>query len=83
MALHEIWKYQKTTELLIRKMLFQRLVRDMPQDFKSNLHFQANVIMALQEALESYLVDLMEDMNLCAIHAKHVTIMPNDIQLTH
>ena len=37
--------------------------------------------MALQEASESYLVSLMEDTNLCAIHAKCVTIMPKDIQL--
>ena len=68
MTLHEICKYLKTAELLIRKLPFQRLVRENVQDFRSDLHFQVNVIMALQEAAESYLVGLMEDTNLCAIH---------------
>ena len=83
MALHDIQRYQKTTKLLIRKFPFQRLVREIAQNFKPNLHFQANTIMALQEASESYLVGLMEDTNLCAIHTKCVTIMPRDIQLAH
>ena len=69
MALHEIGRYQKTTELLIRKLPFKRLVREIVQDFRSDLHFQANAIMALQEVAKSYLAGLMEDTNLCAIHA--------------
>ena len=81
MALHEIQRYQETTDLLIRKLPFQRLMREIVHKFKPNLHFLANAIMALQEAAESYLVWLMEDTNLCAIHTKHVTIMPKDIQL--
>lgn len=80
-ALREIRKYQKGTELLIRKLPFQRLVREIAQDFRQGLRFQSNAIMALQEAAEAYLVGLFEDTNLCAIHAKRVTIMPKDLQL--
>ena len=80
-ALREIRKYQKSTELLIRKLPFQRLVREVAQEFKSDLRFQTSAIIALQEASESYLVSLFEDTNLCAIHAKRVTIMAKDIQL--
>ncbi|BAS89180.1 Os04g0419600 [Oryza sativa Japonica Group] len=80
-ALREIRKYQKSTELLIRKLPFQRLVREIAQDFKTDLRFQSSAVAALQEAAEAYLVGLFEDTNLCAIHAKRVTIMPKDIQL--
>jgi len=80
-ALREIRRYQKSTELLIRKLPFQRLVREIAQEFKSDLRFQGSAIMALQEATEAYIVSLFEDTNLCAIHAKRVTIMPKDIQL--
>merc|ERR1712129_298168 len=80
-ALREIRIYQKSTELLIRKLPFQRLVREIAQDFKPDLRFQSAAIGALQEASEAYLVGLFEDTNLCAIHAKRVTIMPKDIQL--
>ncbi|KAG8251266.1 histone H3.2 [Homalodisca vitripennis] len=75
-ALREIRRYQKSTELLIRKLPFQRLVREIAQDFKTDLRFQSSA-----EASEAYLVGLFEDTNLCAIHAKRVTIMPKDIQL--
>ena len=81
-ALREIWRYQKSTELLIRKLPFQQLVREIAQDLgKMNMRFQSGAIMALQEASEAYLVGLLENSNLCAIHAKRVTIMPKDIQL--
>ncbi|CDY12740.1 BnaCnng17200D [Brassica napus] len=60
---------------------FQRLVREIAQDFKTDLRFQSSAVAALQEAAEAYLVGLFEDTNLCAIHAKRVTIMPKDIQL--
>ncbi|ODM88850.1 histone H3, partial [Orchesella cincta] len=79
-CLREIRRYQKSTELLIRKLPFQRLVREIAQDFKTDLRFQSSAVMALQEASEAYLVGLFEDTNLCAIHAKRVTIMPKDIQ---
>ena len=82
MALQEIRRYQKSTELLIRKLPFQRLVRELAQDLsKVNIRFQSGAIMTLQEASEAYLVGLLEDANLCAMHAKRVTIMPKDIQL--
>lgn len=80
-ALREIRRYQKSTELLIRKLPFQRLVKEIAQEFRADLRFQSNALMALQEATEAYLVSLFEDTNLCAIHAKRVTIMPRDIHL--
>ena len=73
-ARREIRKYQKSTELLIRKLPFQRLVREIAQDFKTDLRFQSSAVLALQEAAEAYLVGLFEDTNLAAIHAKRVTI---------
>jgi len=81
-ALREIRKYQKSTELLIRKLPFQRLVREIAQDFKADLRFQQEAMGALQEAAEVYLVGLFEDTCLSAIHAKRVTIFPKDIQLS-
>lgn len=81
-ALREIRKYQKSTEFLIRKAPFQRLVREITQVAKGDLRFQSSALGASQEASEAYLVGLFEDTNLCAIHAKRVTIMPKDIQLT-
>ena len=80
-ALREIRRYQKSTDLLIRKLPFQRIVREIAQDYKSDLRFQMSAIEALQEATEAYIVGLFEDTNLCAIHAKRVTIMPKDMQL--
>jgi len=80
-ALREIRKYQKSTELLIRRLPFQRLVRELAQDFRHDLRFQGSAVLALQEATEAFLVGLFEDTNLCAIHAKRVTIMPKDILL--
>eukprot|EP00762_Andalucia_godoyi_P007858 ANDGO_01298.mRNA.1 Histone H3.3 type 2 len=88
-ALREIRRYQKSTELLIRKAPFQRLVREIAQQAGSgsfggqggDLRFQSAAIGALQEAAEAYLVALFEDTNLCAIHARRVTVMPKDMQL--
>ena len=79
--MREIRKYQKSTELLIKKLPFQRLVREISQDFKTNIKFQTSAILALQESTEAYLVGIFEDTNLCTIHDKRVTIMPKDIQL--
>eukprot|EP00961_Rhodomonas_salina_P279054 3769606-Rhodomonas_salina.2 len=80
-ALREIRRYQRSTDLLIRKLPFQRLVREVARDFKTDLRFQSHAIMALQEASETYLVSLFQDTNLCAIHAKRITIMPKDLRL--
>ena len=80
-ALQEIRRYQKSTELLIRRLPFQRLVREIAQDYKSRLNFASGAILALQEAAEAYLVGLFKDTNLCTIYAKWITIIPKDIQL--
>lgn len=87
-ALREIRQYQKSTELLIRKLPFQRLCRESVQNLGGGdstkylqFRFQAAALGALQEACEAYLVGLFEDVNLCAIHARRVTIMPRDVQL--
>ncbi len=81
MALREIRRYQKTTGIIINKLPFQRLVREVAQGFNTDLRFESHALMALQEASEAYLVGLFEDVNLCAIHAKRVTIMVKDMQL--
>ena len=85
-ALREIRKYQRSTELLIRKVPFQRLVREIAQTYNSTpadgeKRWQLEALMALQEASEHYMVHLFEDANLCAIHARRVTVMVKDMQL--
>ena len=80
-ALKDIRHFQGSTALLIRKLPFQRVVREIAQDYKMDLRFQSAAILCLQEATEAYLVRLFDDANLCAIHARRVTIMPKDIQL--
>jgi len=82
-ALKEIRKYQRSTSLLIPALPFSRLIREIVQDVSSikDLRFQKTALMALQEASEAFLVMLFEDMLLCAIHAKRVTIMPKDMKL--
>ena len=80
-ALREIRRYQKSTDLLIRKLPFQRLIREIGSDFRKDLRFQGSALLALQEASEAYLISLFENANLCATNAKRVTVMPKDIQL--
>lgn len=80
-ALREIRRFQKTTDLLIRKLPFQRLVREILQDQQKGMRIASAAVGALQEASEAFLVGLFEDTNLCAIHAKRVTITPKDMQL--
>lgn len=81
-ALRDIRKYQRSVDLLIPKLPFQRLVREITQQWHpQNLRFRTEAILALQEATEAYLVTMFEDANLCAIHAKRVTVMPKDMQL--
>lgn len=87
--MREIRKYQKSTDLLIRKLPFSRVVREIALDMMTDaveygdngLRWQTSAILALQEATEAFLVHMFEDANLCAIHAKRVTIMQRDIQL--
>ncbi|KAK0548571.1 centromeric DNA-binding histone H3-like protein cse4 [Tilletia horrida] len=95
-ALREIRKYQRSTDLLIQKLPFARIVREVAEEFVTGhygfgrgrygegaigLRWQSSAILALQEATEAYLVHLFEDANLCAIHARRVTLMQRDIQL--
>ncbi len=82
-ALREIRFYQRNTDLLIRRLPFARLVREVQTYFfRKPYRWQAEAMVALQESAEAHLVGLFEDANLCAIHAKRVTIMPKDIQLS-
>ena len=88
-ALHEIHSYQKSTDLLIRKVPFQRLAREVLQDLNklgsypcfTAECFQATSLFAFQESVEAFSIGLFEDVNLCAIHVRRVTIMPKDMQL--
>ena len=80
-ALRDIRRYQRSTKLLIPKYAFQQLVREVTQEHFAGIRFQHSSLEALQEASEAYLVRLFEDTNLCALHAKRVTIMPRDMQL--
>eukprot|EP00804_Cyclotella_cryptica_P009780 CCRYP_013244-RA/>CCRYP_013244-RA protein AED:0.06 eAED:0.02 QI:0/-1/0/1/-1/1/1/0/139 len=81
-ALREICKYQKSTDLLIRKLPFQRFLREVTQDFRGDMRYQATALAASQEASEAYIIGLLVDTNLCANHARRVTIMPKDMQLS-
>ncbi|CAO1343226.1 unnamed protein product [Diamesa tonsa] len=80
-ALQQIKHYQKSTDLLIRKAPFHRLVREITMEMNKNMNFQVDALLALQEATEYFLVGLFEDSNMLAIHAKRVTIQPKDMHL--
>ena len=81
-ALREIRKYQKSTDTLIQKIPFRRLVCEIAINIDNQKRFQESALSAIQETAEAYLVSLLGEANLCAIHAKRVTIMPKDIQLS-
>ncbi len=81
-AAREIRKFQKTTNLLIRKAPFQHVVRKIALNFrKSDLQMQSTAVLALQEAAEYFMVDVFNNTNLCAVHVKHVTIQVKDLVL--
>ena len=80
-ALREVKKYQRSTEMLIQRAPFQRLVREVSGAQKEGLRFQSSAILAIQEACEAYVVSVLADTNLACIHAKRVTIQPKDVQL--
>jgi len=80
-VIREIRRLQNSTRPCLLKLPFQRLVKTIARNFMPHPMFQSSALLALQEASEAYLVGLFEDTNLCAIHAKRVTIMPKDIQL--
>ena len=80
-ALRKIRQYQKSTKLLIRRAPFQWVIYEIMRGIRNDLRIQVAAVQGLQEAAEAYLVSLFKDSNLCAIHAKWVTIMPTDVQL--
>ena len=91
LALREIRRYQQSTKCLIKRTPFQKLIREISQEYRVcqdgprtpsvQVHFQSTAIAALQEAAENFIVGLFGDMNLLAVHAKRVTVMPRDIRL--
>ena len=81
-AMQEVMHYQKTTELLIQKVSFQRVVRELCAQIQNHIRFESQALLALQEAAESYLVGLFEDANLCTAHAKRITVQTRDIDLS-
>jgi histone H3 len=82
-ALRDIRRYQKTTNLLIPKIAISRVIKDITQNVlnKTTTRFQASAIEAIHHAAEAYLVALFEDANLCTLHGKRVTVMDRDIRL--
>ena len=78
MALHEIRKFQKPTGFLIQKLPSLWWVQIVVQEYHGNLHFWATAFLNLEEVAEAYAVNLFEDANLCAVHAKHITVIPKD-----
>ena len=80
-VLAEIRKFQKATDLLIHRLPFVRLIKEITLKFHHSLQWQNLALEAIQHAAEDYLIGLMEDANLSALHAKRVTIMPKDIRL--
>jgi len=80
-AINEIRQYQSSGRLLVRKLPFQRLVKELAEAFRTDIRFQSMALLAMQEAAEAFIVSVFEDTNLCVIHAKRVTIMPKDMQL--
>ena len=80
-ALREVKKLQKSTELLIAKAPFSRLVREIAESHKAGLRFQSSAVAAIQEATEAFVISLLSDANLTALHANRVTALPRDLQL--
>ena len=80
-ALRQVRKLQKTTNTLIRKAPFQRMVRAVANAQKDGLRWQSAAVSAMQEATEAYIIGVLSDSNLCALHARRVTVMPRDIHL--
>ena len=81
MAIREIRKYQKSTELLIQKLPFQRLLREVSNSIKKDLRWQSTTILSIQEAVEDYLVRMFEEVNICVIHGGRQTIQIKDMYL--
>lgn len=80
-ALREVRKYQNSTEMLIPRAPFRRLVREIVLNLKDSIRIRSSALDALQEATEAYITSVLGDANLCTIHAKRVTLFPKDLQL--
>jgi histone H3 len=80
-ALREVRRLQKSTDLLVAKAPFSRLVREIAESHKAGLRFQSTAVAAIQEATEAFVVSLLSDANLTALHANRVTALPRDLQL--
>ena len=80
-AKREVKRYQKSTNLLIPKASFARLVREVTESIKKGMRFTASALESVQTASEEYIVKLLNDANLCASHGKRITIMEKDILL--
>lgn len=80
-ALREIRRFQKSTDDLIPKAAIDRLIREIAQDYKTDLRFEPNMILALQSAAEAYVVDLFEKANTVAVTSGRVGIKVKDLKL--
>lgn len=80
-ALREVRKYQTSTDFLIARAPFRRLVRETVSTLKDTIRMRSTALEAIQDATESYIVSVLNDANLCTIHAKRVTLFPKDLQL--
>ena len=91
LALRGICRYQQSTDCLIKRTPFNKLIKEISQEYRVcpdgpgtpsvQVRFQLTALAAFQEAAENFLVGLFEDVNLLAVHAKRVTVMPHDIRL--
>ena len=89
--MREIRRHQQSTDCLIKRTLFNKLIKEISQEYRVcpdgpgtpsvQVRFQSTALAALQEVAENFLVGLFEDVNLLAVHAKRVTVMPRDIRL--
>ncbi len=80
-TLLKIRKLQKSTGLPITEAPFNRLVRNITQEHMRNVRFQAGAAKALQHVSEAFIIEMFEEAQLAALHAKRVRIIPNDIHL--
>lgn len=80
-ALREVKRYQKTSGFLIASLPFERLVREVAQDFKADLRFSRSAVALIQLITEHYLVGILEESVLVAISAKRVSVQPKDVHL--
>ncbi|KAK7195672.1 histone H3 variant [Novymonas esmeraldas] len=80
-ALREVRKYQHSTDMLIARAPFRRLVKEIVSTVKDTIRMRSSAVEAIQVATEGYIVNVLGDANLCTIHAKRVTLYPKDLQL--